>query len=534
MKKQNTQNTANTQKQQSTQFNVSRETLKQKQQTALHTSRTLYAMQKDAQQKAKAQTQKQAQAEAQTDAEEQNTFIGYADRYAQAAETVRDTHFLLSLDAVKHCSQLANSYRDRQRTAWTEATETARTLASIIAASVIKKCDNVAASEMTRQLRNSRTQDVHRMETAAARIAEQITVSTNKNGDTVTEYSEDYAKVASDVFETILDGADLYQTAYETIMAEGADGIDFEYTERVLDRRVAIRKEDSAAWKEVEMTAGQKAHKAVRALIENSRAAVDNNRYCYLSEIVKDSENSTEADAAEAVLYHRLPKFFSEMDTAQDSGFNSHPVPVTVSETDFEEYETLCEQSAETLSEQFNLSAQQKDILSKLFLGYGKQATATYIGTNIGNVCNQITRTKQKVKASDWYAEHTAATAQAEAILFLLETEAEDSKTAAQRATEATDSARKAAQAADAAQKNAFRAAQHAAEYARTAARTARTAAEKAEQAAALSDFWKAAQAAQAADKTARTAQAAARIAQKQAQAAQAAARAERKERLHR
>ncbi len=538
-----------------THLNVSRETLQAAQLTQMETSARLFQMEKRiAAQTAQAEAQK-AQTEAQTDAEEQNTFLGYADRYAQAAETVRDTHFLLSLDSIKHCTQLADSYRDRQRTAWTEATETARTLANIISASVCKKCDSVSASEMTRQLRASRAQDVRRMETAAARIAEQITASVNAEGDTDTEYSADYAKVAEKVFDTIMDGADLYQTAYETIMAEGADGIDFEYTERVLDRRVVIRTDESAAWKDTTVTAGQAAHRAVRALIENSRAAVDNNHYCYLAEIVTDTEGGTEAEAAEAALYHRLPKFFSEMDTTQDSGFNVHPLPLTVSDTDAEESVTLCEQSAASLAEQFDLSAQQKDILSKLFMGYGQKAIATFTGCTKENIKCQIKRTKEKVKTSDWYAKHTAATAQADGVLFLLETEAQDSKTAAQRATEATDIERKAAQAADAAQRNAHRAeiavrevaykggdlkkAQKAAEAAQKAAEAAQAEAEQAQKAAEAAqraaDTEKAAQrqkAAEAAEqkaaqRAAEQAQAAQRAADIRTQAAQRAAQAE-------
>ena len=477
---------------------------------------------------------RQAQAEAQTETEEGKTFAAYADRYAQAAETVRDTHFLLSIPAIRNTAVLADSYRQRQQTAWTEATDTARTLANIIAASVCKKCDNVAASDMTRQLRTSRTQDVRRMEEAADRIAAEVKHTVTQEGDTEEEYTNNYADVAAVVFDTLFDGVDLYHTAFETILSEGADGIDFSFIERILDKRVSIRMADSAAWKEVETTAGQRAFRAVRALIEDSRAAIDNNRYCYLSEIVKDTDSGTEAEAAEAILYHRLPKYFAQMDTTQDSGYSVHPLPVTVSNTDAEEAQTLCEQAAASLAEQFKLSAQQKDVLAFLFMGYGRQAIATFIGMRKDGVKMQTKRIRQKVTDSAWYNEHTAAQRQAEAVLFMLDTEAQDSKTAAQRATEATDSAQKAAQAADVAQNNAFRAAQKAASLAHTATRTANTAAEKAEAAAALCDFWKAAQAAQKADKTARTAQAAARTAQAAADVAQAAARRERAARLHR
>ena len=143
---------------------------------------------------------------------------------------------------------------------------------------------------------------------AAANAATRATL--NADGDAVTETvdKDAAAALAALVGETLSDGIDLVQTAAAALLeqaaahADGPGWLDRPYTVRRLSRRVYVKAEDSAAYRDDETTPAQEVYRAVRRAVQESRAVQTDprNGYTYIEDLTADGLD---------VIYFRLHKY---------------------------------------------------------------------------------------------------------------------------------------------------------------------------------------------------------------------------------
>ena len=191
------------------------------------------------------------------------------------------------------------------------------------------------------------------------------TTAYNADGEFVQTFNaaamKDFDKLTQN---PLSDGIDLVQTAALAIMEQaaahgGASGwLDKPYTARRLDKRVVIRSDDSAAWKETETTPIQEVYRAIRALIQRNKAiSIDPaNAYTYIE---------TETDGEQT--FRRLPRLYDLGAYSADS-----------TELYTVDSETVTEFDA--LVARMNLTSRQAQILRLRMQGYGYKAIATALG----------------------------------------------------------------------------------------------------------------------------------------------------------
>ena len=107
---------------------------------------------------------------------------------------------------------------------------------------------------------------------------------------------------------TLSDGIDLVQTAALAILEQAAEHanseswLDSKYTVRRLSRRVYIRSDESAAYRDDETTPIQEVYRAVRQAVQNSRAVQTDprNGYSYIEDMTADGLDA---------IYYRMGKY---------------------------------------------------------------------------------------------------------------------------------------------------------------------------------------------------------------------------------
>lgn len=236
---------------------------------------------------------------------------------------------------------------------------------------------------------------------AAANVATRATL--NKDGDPVTETadSDAAAAVAALLDETLTDGIDLVQTAAVALLeqaADHADGpgwLDRPYTVRRLSRRVYIRTEDSAAYRDDETTPAQEVYRAVRRAVQESRAVQTDprNGYTYIEDLTADGLDT---------IYYRLHKY-ADLGGYAHNGQDGDRLPGSPAgygqsgEHYTADRQTVTDYNA--IMKQLNLTDRQALILRLRMQGKGNKAIATYLGVTYQAVQNTLAKIQKKAVA---------------------------------------------------------------------------------------------------------------------------------------
>ena len=270
-------------------------------------------------------------------------------------------------------------------------------LSAAIARSVIRKCVDpqrkAAADRETvsdsgynpamMQLRTGITADLATLDKTRRAAAAATRVTYNADGDMLTETADADAERALNVLvtESLSDGVDLVQTAALALLEQAADHagasgwLDAPYTVRRLSRRVYVRSEDSAAYRDEETTPMREAYRAVRRAVQDSRAVqIDpRNGYTYLEDC---------ADGLEAI-YIRLHKY------ADLGGYDCDGRYTADRQTVEDYYEIV---------KRLNLTDRQAVIVRMRTQGHGNKAIASYLGVTYQAVQNTLTKIQKKAR----------------------------------------------------------------------------------------------------------------------------------------
>ena len=236
---------------------------------------------------------------------------------------------------------------------------------------------------------------------AAANAATRATL--NADGDAVTETvdKDAAAALAALVGETLSDGIDLVQTAAAALLeqaaahADGPGWLDRPYTVRRLSRRVYVKAEDSAAYRDDETTPAQEVYRAVRRAVQESRAVQTDprNGYTYIEDLTADGLD---------VIYFRLHKYADlggYAHNGQDgdrlpgspAGFGQGGTHYTADRQTVTDYNAIMER--------LNLTDRQAVILRLRMQGKGNKAIATYLGVTYQAVQNTLAKIQKKAVA---------------------------------------------------------------------------------------------------------------------------------------
>ena len=236
---------------------------------------------------------------------------------------------------------------------------------------------------------------------AAANAATRATL--NADGDAVTETvdKDAAAALAALVGETLSDGIDLVQTAAAALLeqaaahADGPGWLDRPYTVRRLSRRVYVKAEDSAAYRDDETTPVQEVYRAVRRAVQESRAVQTDprNGYTYIEDLTADGLD---------VIYFRLHKYADlggYAHNGQDgdrlpgspAGFGQGGTHYTADRQTVTDYNAIMER--------LNLTDRQAVILRLRMQGKGNKAIATYLGVTYQAVQNTLAKIQKKAVA---------------------------------------------------------------------------------------------------------------------------------------
>lgn len=210
------------------------------------------------------------------------------------------------------------------------------------------------------------------------------------------------ASVALDnalVKDTIGDGYDMVQTAAVGIMdarnraAATGTPCDMEraYTVRELDKRVLIKSDASAAFRERETNAVRETFRAVRNYVSNNRAVhvEPTCKYVYYSEVVTDADAAADADKLETIVYRRLPKYMQVACDIHGTATTTTTATTTAADAD----------ARAAMIEKLNLTAKQTRVLEYRERGYGNRAIATCLGVSSQAVAKTIKQIRVKAVA---------------------------------------------------------------------------------------------------------------------------------------
>lgn len=208
----------------------------------------------------------------------------------------------------------------------------------------------------------------------------------NADGDfvTVTADKEAAAALANLIDETLSDGIDLVQTAALAILEQAAEHatapawLDTPYTIRRLSRRVYIRSDESAAYKDDETTPIQEVYRAVRQAVQDSRAVQTDprNGYSYIDDLTVDGLDT---------IYYRMGKY-------TDLGGYDCNGNYTTDRQNMADYETLVAR--------LDLTDRQAQILRLRMQGNGYKAIASYLGVTQRAVAKTVGQIQVKATAA--------------------------------------------------------------------------------------------------------------------------------------
>lgn len=203
----------------------------------------------------------------------------------------------------------------------------------------------------------------------------------NADGDLTTETADKDAEraIAALISETLGDGIDLVQEAALAILEQSADHaaapgwLDTPYTVHRLSRRVYIRADESAAYRDDETTPIQEVYRAVRRAVQSSRAVqVDpRNGYTYLEDF---------ADGLEGV-YLRLQKYSDLGGYNCDGNYTADRQTVT-------DYNALIVK--------LDLTDRQAQVLRLRMQGRGYKSIASYLGVTPRAIAKTVAQMQKK------------------------------------------------------------------------------------------------------------------------------------------
>ena len=272
-------------------------------------------------------------------------------------------------------------------------------LATAVAYSVLNKCidpqrkaapqrETVSATGYNPalvQLKHGIAADLATLDNLRTAADKATRTAYNADGDLTTETADKDAEkaVAALIGETLSDGIDLVQAAALAILeqaaehaADGGEWLDTPHTVRRLSRRVYIRTEDSAAYRDDETTPIQEVYRAVRQTVQNSRAIQTDprNGYSYIEDLTADGLET---------IYYRLHKY------ADLGGYDCNG-NYTTDRQNVADYETLVAR--------LDLTDRQAQILRFRMQGKGYKAIATYLGIPQSSVCRCMYQVRNKAE----------------------------------------------------------------------------------------------------------------------------------------
>ena len=239
-------------------------------------------------------------------------------------------------------------------------------LACAVARGVLRKVIDKTGNTTLYQLKAQLEKDIHLIEDTKALNEQATAYRYNKEG--MKEYyiadSNINNALKSLERENLSDAYDLVIVAYTALIEQAQKHditelawLDKPFIKKVLDKRVIIRRDDSAAYKEVKTTPIQEVYKAVRQAIDNSASVqAASLKYTYIEEM-------TEQEGEKA--YRRLPKY---MDIGAEDKEGIYTADAQTADDMF------------TIIEKLNLSDRQTQILKLRLKGYGQRAIGTYLG----------------------------------------------------------------------------------------------------------------------------------------------------------
>lgn len=240
--------------------------------------------------------------------------------------------------------------------------------------------------------------DMHLLENTQTNADKATRTTYNDAGDMVTETADAAALAAFGelIGETLTDGIDLVHTAAAALLEQAADHaagenwLDTPYTVRRLAKKVYIRTEDSAAYREEEATPIQEVYRAVRRAIQSSRAVQTDprNGYTYISDTTPDGLDS---------IYYRMGKYadIGGSAIAEHSKTPGAPALYPAGSTHYTaDRETVL--TYEKMLAALNLTRRQAEIVNLRMKGHGTKAIATYLGVTKAAVDIQLQRLRAK------------------------------------------------------------------------------------------------------------------------------------------
>ncbi len=253
------------------------------------------------------------------------------------------------------------------------------------------------------ELRRGIYADSKLLANTARTAAKSTKIRFKKNGSMVTEINDKAANKAlsSLLQKTLSDGNDLVNTAAMALLEQaerhainGEQWLDKPYTVRRLSKKVYIRMDDSAAYKDVETTPMREAFRAVRKAIETSRAiqADPRNGYMYIEDAIPDGTDGMDS------IYYRMSKY------CDIGGYNNDGNYTADKQSAVDYYDVL---------KKLGLSDTQLSVVTLRMRGYGMKAIATYLGVKRTTVQSALKRVQAKCESIGFtpalWAEMTAA-----------------------------------------------------------------------------------------------------------------------------
>lgn len=290
-------------------------------------------------------------------------------------------------------------------------------LSAAVAFSVVRKCidpqsktaadrdtvsDNGLNPAMV-ELRRGIAFDRRTLDNTQTAAAKATKITYTPDGDPVTVTADKDAENALNTLigETLSDGIDLVQTAALALLeqaADHADGpgwLDRPYTVRRLSRRVYIRETDGAAYRDDETTPAQEVYRAVRRVIQESRAMQTDprNGYIYIEELTADGLET---------IYRRLGKYADlggyacngqtpDAMPGAPAGFSQGGGLYTADRQTVDEYNAILER--------LNLTDRQAQVIRLRMSGRGYKAIATYLGVTQRAVAKTVEQVQKKALA---------------------------------------------------------------------------------------------------------------------------------------
>lgn len=292
--------------------------------------------------------------------------------------------------------------------------DTLQALAQAVAASVVAKCidpqrktaatlesvSNGGQSPALIALRREIQADTAAVASLARNASAAYQTAINADGDICAVVADKDAARAVDKLasERLGDGMDLVQEAALAILEQESEHggaamwTEQPYTVKRLNKRVIIKREDSAAWHDESTTPIQEVFRAVRRKVDESgqvRAA--SGRYAYIAEQVGED--------GEEQVYRRLA-LYSDLGGAPHNGtFHMDGAPAEYGGGELYTVGADTVTGYYALLERLDLTHRQEQILRLREKGYGTRAIATYLGVTQATVCRTMQRLQERCAA---------------------------------------------------------------------------------------------------------------------------------------